>query len=176
MKHFCVFLCAAPPGGRDFTTGGGQRAVVGQTTFAGALAGASQTLIGAASGLAYKNGTLFVADSNRLGAGPINNRILIYHGINSRFPAPTEPPPGVGLRCPACGGKASLVLGQANFTTTDPGASQSGMQLPTDVATDGAVLAVADTNNNRVLIWKTIRQPTIRQPTSWWASPISQPR
>jgi len=140
----------------DFTTGQAGRAVIGQTTFAGALAGASQTLIGAASGLAYKNGTLFVADSNRLGAGPINNRILIYHGINSRFPAPTEPPPGVGLRCPACGGKASLVLGQANFTTTDPGASPSGMQLPTDVATDGTILAVADTNNNRVLIWKTI--------------------
>ena len=140
----------------DFTTGQAGRAVVGQSTFAGALAGASQTLIGAASGLAYKNGTLFVADSNRLGAGPINNRVLIYHGINSRFPAPTEPPPGVGLRCPACGGKASLVLGQANFTTTDPGASQSGMQLPTDVATDGSILAVADTNNNRVLIWKTI--------------------
>jgi uncharacterized protein (TIGR03437 family) len=140
----------------DFTTGQAGRAVVGQTTFAGAQAGASQTLIGAASGLAYKNGTLFIADSNRVGASPINNRVLIYHDINSRFPAPAEPPPGVGLRCPACGGKASLVLGQADFTTTDPGASPSGMQLPTDVATDGAILAVADTNNNRVLIWKTI--------------------
>lgn len=157
MRHFCVFfLFAAVSLAAEFTTGQAGRAVVGQTTFTGALAGASQSLIGAASGLAYKNDTLFVADSNRLGSSPINNRVLIYHHISSMFPPPDQAPPGVGLRCPACGGKASVVLGQPDFTTTDPGASQTGMQLPTDVATDGAVLAVADTNNNRVLIWKAI--------------------
>jgi uncharacterized protein (TIGR03437 family) len=157
MKHFCVFfLCAVLSMAAEFTTGQAGRAVVGQTTFTGALAGASQSLIGAASGLAYKNDTLFVADSNRLGASPVNNRILIYQHISSMFPPPNQQPPGVGQRCPACGGTASVVLGQTDFTKTDPAASQSGMQLPTDVATDGLVLAVADTNNNRVLIWKTI--------------------
>src|SRR5260370_20736262 len=95
----------------DSSTGQAGRAVGGQTTFTGALAGASQTLIGAASGLAYKNDTLFVADSNRLGASPVNNRILIYHRISGTFPPPDQPPPAVGLRCPACGGKASVVLG-----------------------------------------------------------------
>src|SRR5215471_13771011 len=157
MRHFCVFfVCAAVSMAADFTTGQAARAVVGQTTFTGSLSGASQTLIGAASGLAFKNDTLFVADSNRLGSSPINNRVLIYQRINSRFPAPEQEPPGQGARCPVCGGKASFVLGQPDFTTIDPGASQSGLQLPTAVATDGTVLAVADTNNNRVLIWKTI--------------------
>jgi len=157
MKHFYVFfLCAALSMAADFTTGQAGRAVVGQPTFTGAVAGASQTLIGAASGLAYKNDTLFVADSNRLGSAPINNRVLIYQHISSMFPPQDQEPPGQGARCPACGGTASVVLGQANFTTIDPGASQTGMQLPTAVATDGTLLAVADTNNNRVLIWHTI--------------------
>jgi len=143
----------------EFTTGQAARAVVGQTTFTGALAGASQTLLGAASGLAYKNDTLFVADSNRLGSTPVNNRVLIFRHISRMIPPQDQPRSGTGLRCPACGGTASTVLGQAGFTTTDPAASQSGMQLPTDVATDGNIVAVADTNNNRVLIWKTI--PTV---------------
>ena len=157
MKHFCVFfLSAALSMAAEFSTGQAARAVIGQPTFTGALAGASQSLIGAASGLAYKNDTLFVADSNRLGSSPLNNRVLIYQHISSMFPPPDQQPPGVGQRCPACGGTASVVLGQTDFTKTDPAASQSGMQLPTDVATDGAILAVADTNNNRVLIWKTI--------------------
>ena len=49
MKHFCVFfLCAALSMAADFTTGQAARAVIGQTTFTGALAGAGQSLIGAA--------------------------------------------------------------------------------------------------------------------------------
>ncbi len=140
----------------DFTTGQAARAVIGQSTFTGALQGASQSLIGAASGLAYKNDTLFVVDSNRLDANPINHRVLIYQHISSQFPSPEQQSPGQGRRCPVCGGTASVVLGQTDFTKTDPAASQSGLQLPTAVATDGSVLAVADTNNNRVLIWKTI--------------------
>src|SRR5690349_3249624 len=71
MKHFCVFfLLAAISMAADFTTGQAGRAVVGQSTFTGTLTGASQTLIGGASGLAFKNDTLFVADSNRLGSAP----------------------------------------------------------------------------------------------------------
>src|SRR5690242_6389414 len=112
MKHFCVFfLCAALSMAADFTTGQAGRAVVGQSTFTGALAGASQTLIGAASGLALKNDTLFVADSNRLGSSPLNNRVLIYQHISGLFPAQDQGPPSRGARCPACGGAASVVLG-----------------------------------------------------------------
>ena len=96
-----------------------------------------------------------MADSNRIGASPIDNRVLIYHNIASQFPPPTHEHKQ-GSRCPACGGAASVVLGQPDFTTTDAAATQTGMSLPTAVATDGTVLAVADTLNNRVLIWKTI--------------------
>ena len=57
-------------------------------------------------------------------------------------------------------GQASLVLGQPNFTTTiNPYLTQSGFRNPTYVATDGKILVVSDTDNNRVLLWKTI--PTI---------------
>src|SRR6266852_396970 len=157
MRHFCVLiLCSAVSMAADFTTGQAARAVIGQNIFTVADPGASRKLIGAVSGLAYANGTLFVADSNRIGAAPINNRVLIYHNISSQFPDPTQTEAKQGGRCPACGGQASVVLGQPDFTTTGPGSSQTGLQLPTAVATDGTMLAVADTDNNRVLIWKTI--------------------
>jgi uncharacterized protein (TIGR03437 family) len=143
----------------DFTTGQAARAVIGQATFAAAdipNTGATQSLIGAASGLAYVNDTLFVADSNRAGGTPINNRVLIYQHISSTFPPQEQQIEPQGARCPACGGTPSVVLGQPDFTKVDAVASQTGMSLPTAVATDGRFLAVADTNNNRVLIWKTI--------------------
>ncbi|MCU1272797.1 MAG: repeat containing protein, partial [Bryobacterales bacterium] len=139
----------------DFTTGQAARMVIGQRTFTAAEQGASQSMIGAAGGLAYANNSLFVADSNRIGAVPVNNRVLIYHNISSAFPAPGQEAPQ-GSRCPVCGGTADVVLGQPDFTKTDAAATQAGMRLPTDVATDGHILAVADTDNNRVLIWKTI--------------------
>jgi uncharacterized protein (TIGR03437 family) len=77
-----------------------------------------------------------------------------------------EIPPYSG-RCPVCGGQASEVLGQPDFLTTAGGTSAiittastpvtaSSMYQPTAVASDGTILAVADTSNNRVLIWKSI--------------------
>ena len=113
-------------------------------------------MLGAISGLAYANGTLFVADSNRAGATPINNRVLIYRDIAGEFPPQVQEPPAQKTRCPVCGGVANVVLGQVDFSQTNVAATQSGMSLPTAVATDGKVLVVADTDNNRVLIWKTI--------------------
>ncbi len=157
MRYFCVWLlglstCLAA----NFTHGQAARAVIGQPYFTAGLPGATQSLVGAVSGLAYANNTLFVADSNRAGASPINNRVLIYQNLSSQFPDPSVMPPNQGSRCPVCGGAANVVVGQANFTATNPAVSQSGLTLPTAVATDGQVLAVADTNNNRVLIWNSI--------------------
>ena len=51
---------------------------------------------------------------------------------------------------------AETVLGQANFTDTDFKTAAGGFRLPTAVATDGTMLAVSDTQNNRVLIWRNI--------------------
>ena len=143
----------------DFTTGQAARAAIGQRSFTVGetpTTGATNWQLGAISGLAYVNGTLFVADSNRAGAIPIDNRVLIYHDISGQFPPQEQEPRSQGSRCPACGGAADVVLGQPDFKTIDPAATQTGMSLPTAVATDGKVLAVADTDNNRVLIWKTI--------------------
>jgi len=52
-----------------------------------------------------------------------------------------------------------VVLGQADFTSIDYHITQTGFRLPTAVATDGHALAVADTANNRVMLWKSI--PTV---------------
>src|ERR1700686_3093041 len=76
MRYFCVWLlglstCLAA----NFTHGQAARGVVGQPYFTAGLPGATQSLVGAASGLAYANNMLFVADSNRAGASPINNRV-----------------------------------------------------------------------------------------------------
>lgn len=53
------------------------------------------------------------------------------------------------------GAPASVVLGQTNFTNSGSGNGQGQMQYPRGVWTDGTRLVVADTGNNRVLIWNT---------------------
>jgi uncharacterized protein (TIGR03437 family) len=147
--------CAA-----DFTTGQAARAVLGQPTFTAQNAGASDTVVGAIGGLAYAANTLFATDANRLGLLPNNNRVLIFNNIGQMLPAAdADIAPYMGP-CPVCGGRASVVLGQPEFTmtppTTLPAPSASNMRLPTAVASDGQMLAVADTANNRVLLWRTI--------------------
>ena len=60
-------------------------------------------------------------------------------------------------RCPVCLGTATVVLGQPDFATAELKAtSETALRDPSAVATDGVRLVVADSNNNRVLIWNTI--------------------
>lgn len=139
----------------DFTTGQAARLVIGQKTFTNADFGASNTLLGAVSGIAIASGNLIVADSNRYGASPINNRVVIFKDVAS-YPSPTDIPTIPGATCSVCRGQAAVVLGQPDFTTTTYSLNQKGLRLPTAVATDGKILAVADTDNNRILIWKSI--------------------
>src|ERR1700690_1421590 len=103
-------LLSGPCVGADFLTGQAARAVIGQPFFSAQNSGASSivagpaggprrprrptrlqgtpiTLLGSAGGVAYVNNTLFVADSNRLGLLPNNNRVLIYSGIQQMLPA-----------------------------------------------------------------------------------------
>lgn len=152
---------------------------MGQQAFSHIVQGASQTLLGGASGLAWANvnGTpeLFVADANNISAVPSNNRIMVFN--TSQVPgihADVASFAGAGgsSLCPLCGFPAIFELGQPDFTSTNPGinsapyqgtvnnqpAVQGYMTLPTAVATDGHVLAVADTKNNRILIWNTVPQ------------------
>ncbi|MFT3912966.1 MAG: hypothetical protein QM704_02435 [Anaeromyxobacteraceae bacterium] len=66
-----------------------------------------------------------------------NNRVLVW----STFP-------------PLDGIPADLVLGQPDFTTARDAASATGLSGPSGVTSDGAMLAVADTGHNRVLLWR----------------------
>jgi uncharacterized protein (TIGR03437 family) len=107
-------------------------------------------------GVAYANDILFVADSNRVGDLPVNNRVLFFSGISHMIPSPTAEIPVNSGRCPVCAQGASLVLGQADFTSNNFTTSAQGMRSPNGIATDGRYLAVADTGNNRILLWKEI--------------------
>ena len=72
-----------------------------------------------------------------------------------------------------CNFSAINVLGEPDYVTPNPTAgtlppslpaTQTNMYAPTAVASDGTILVVADTNYNRVLIYKSI-------PTTIDASP-----
>ncbi len=140
----------------EFTTGQAARLVIGQETFTAGMPGASAKLLGAAGGVAYVNDTLFVADANRLGAGPLNQRVLIYKNLSSQLPGPLDELPQ-GSLCPVCVGEADVVLGQKTFEDQDlHTAAADTLRVPLSVASDGVHVAVADTDNNRVLIWNSI--------------------
>jgi uncharacterized protein (TIGR03437 family) len=139
----------------NFVTGQAARLVVGQTTFTTANYGSTNQLLGAPSGIAIVNGVLWVADANRLGALPSNNRVLRFSDIPT-YPKPTDNPYVPGSLCSVCRGVASQVLGQPDFVSADTALTGSGMRNPTGIASDGTILAVADTDNNRILIWHSL--------------------
>jgi uncharacterized protein (TIGR03437 family) len=164
MKHLFLLALISSIGAQadNFLTGQAARAVIGQVTFTeeDVRVPTNQFVLGAVSGLAYANNELFVVDSNHIQATPVQNRVLIYHNLSGLIPGPTDEIPQ-GTRCPICvgntgHGSASVVVGQPDFRTTDFNLTQSGFSSPTGVASDGHILAVTDTDNNRVLIWKTI--------------------
>jgi uncharacterized protein (TIGR03437 family) len=162
VLSLCAGLALCQSG---YITGQAARLVIGQTTFT------SQNFIGdnnpvlqpnqelgSVGGVAYANNTLFVADSNRLGLLPIMNRVVMFTNINQMWPSPTAAIPAYSGRCPVCVNSAQLVLGQADFKAASnlPSRTQQGMNLPLAVASDGVHLAVADTANNRILLWNEI--------------------
>ena len=157
LKYCALFsLCAGVAFPQQFVTGQAARLVIGQTSFTSQAYGASNTLLGGAGGIAFANDTLFVADGNRVGFTPINNRVLMFEHISQILPQPLAQIPPFSGTCPVCGGQAALVLGQPDFLVTNFATSQVGMRNPSGIATDGQILAVADAENNRVLLWKSI--------------------
>jgi uncharacterized protein (TIGR03437 family) len=161
MKCIPVFLlCTAALFAQPFTfqTGQAARLVVGQPSgFTNQDTNSSDTTLGAASGVAVAGNTLFVADSNRIGATPSNNRVLLFTNLASQLPAPTAQLP-YNAKCPVCVGQANVVIGQPDFVTTTQNdtPTQSSVRNPQGVASDGVHLVVADTDDNRVLIWNQI--------------------
>jgi uncharacterized protein (TIGR03437 family) len=158
MKCISIFLfSAAVVCAADFTTGQAARLVIGQPTFTSQDSNSSDTILGAASGLAFAGDTLFVADSNRVGASPSNHRVLMFQNVSGMLPRPTDQLI-YNSKCPVCVGRATVVLGQPDFTTTTENlaATPTTLRLPTAVASDGVHVVIADTNHNRVLIWNRI--------------------
>ena len=144
-----------------FVNGQAARLVVGQPSFTRQAPVSSRETIGGAAGVAVAGGHLFIADGNEVGSTPLNNRVLIYEDLSSFIPGLDAelPQPGAALPdddfCPVCVGLPDTVLGQTDFDSFGPGLAD-GVQNPSAVHSDGTTLAVADTDNNRVLIWQTI--------------------
>jgi len=69
-------------------------------------------------------------------ADTFNNRVLVWN----QFPTRSGQPPDV-------------VLGQASFTTQAVATTQTGLNEPSAVTSTGLQLLVADSQNNRVLVW-----------------------
>ena len=157
LKYCAVFSLWAGVGlGQQYLTYQAARLVIGQPTFTAQASGTSNSLIGSAAGIAFAGNTLFLVDANRFGLNPVNNRVLLYTNITQSMPQPMDPIAAYIARCAVCVGTPTVVLGQPDFTTSAPDISQTGMRIPTAVASDGQILAVADTDNNRVLIWNSI--------------------
>ncbi len=159
MKVFLTFLATLSlASAQGLYPGQAARLVVGQPNFTAQASGADQNQLGAPGGLAFVNGKLFVADANRVGAAPLNHRVLIFNNFGANLPPVGFEFPVSGARCPACIGTADAVLGQSDFLGADYSLKPTAdtLRLPTAVASDGQRLAVADTDNNRVLIWNSI--------------------
>lgn len=150
LFSLCASVCL---GQSQFVTGQAARLVIGQTSFTSQTVGATSTILGASGGLAFAGDTLFVADSNNLGLVPDNNRILLFQHTSAALPAPTAEIPAYSGTCPVCVGEANVVLGQSDFLGSNYATTQAGLRQATAVATDGNIVAVADTGNNRVLLW-----------------------
>jgi len=124
------------------TNGANADVVVGQPDFTSSGSGTSKTEMGEVEAV-WSNGTkLVVADS-------FNNRVLIWNSIPTTNGAP-----------------ADVVVGQADFTSFAapfPPTAQS-LDRPFGVTSDGSRLFVADSDNNRVLMYSPF--PTSNNPTA----------
>lgn len=159
---FALCALAGVSQAQNFYSSQAARLVIGQNPFTNAYPGASDKLLGSITGVAYAADTLIIADGNNIGGTPVNHRVLIYRNVSSFIPDRKAVLPLTDPRCPACVGRADVVLGQPDFTTTElKPAAQNTLRNPLGVAYNGRVLAVADTDNNRVLIWRSL--PAVNQ-------------
>ncbi|WNG61205.1 hypothetical protein F0U59_45735 [Archangium gephyra] len=105
--------------------------VLGQPDFTSTEAGSGQENLDGPAGLASDGTRLAVADYR-------NNRVLLYPAL----PAST-------------GATPTLVLGQPALDTHAEGCGRDDLRLPKDVFIGHGKVLVADSGNNRVLVWNT---------------------
>jgi len=68
-----------------------------------------------------------------------NNRVLLWNSVPSSNNVPPD-----------------IVLGQPNFGTNNPGSALNQMNWPISASIAGGKLVVADTYNNRILVWNSL--------------------
>jgi hypothetical protein len=124
------------------SSGANADVVVGQSNFTSSISATSQTGLSEPEGLWTDGTRLVVADF-------FNSRVLIWNSI------PTTN-----------GAAADVVVGQPDFMSFDNPAPPTAQSLnePGAVTSDGTRLFVADSRNNRVLVYNTF--PTSNQPTA----------
>ncbi len=66
----------------QWVTGQGARAAIGQSSFTRQSPISAQDVLGGAGGIAVAGNRLFVTDGNRVGAFPVNNRVLIFENLS----------------------------------------------------------------------------------------------
>ena len=91
---------------KEWVTRQAARAVIGQPYPTRQNPASGQAILGASAGLAVAGDRLFVAEGNRIGGTPINNRVLIFNNVSSQLAAPTDEVTQNGTSCPLCGGTA----------------------------------------------------------------------
>lgn len=174
-------------------------AAIGQTTLSDMTCDVSQSRLGfGVVRVSVANGSAFIADSanNRVilwnsipaANGANANRAWGHEGSEAEFvsAAPNAGPYGDGMKAPrgmgvqngkvvladtqnnrvliwnsvpaVSGAPASIVLGQVDFRSSNPRSPPTAASLnaPEDAFYDGQRLFVADTGNNRVLIWNAL--------------------
>jgi hypothetical protein len=111
--------------------------VLGQADFAGFLANRGSTVN--ALGVAQQFGGIATNGSKFYLADYSNHRVLGWNSIPASATAAPD-----------------FVLGQTGFTSNGSGASATQLALPASVSITDTHLVVADSGNNRVLIWNTL--------------------
>jgi hypothetical protein len=106
--------------------------VLGQPSFTASNSGAGQAGLGRPGGLSSDGTRLAVADAS-------NSRVLLH----ATLPAST-------------GAVPTLVIGQPDFTSTTDNCARASLAFPEDVFIGHGKLVVADSANNRVLVWNTL--------------------
>ena len=110
--------------------------VLGQTKFSGTTRATTQSALNFPTAVVIAGSKLLVNDFS-------NSRVLIWNTLPKKSDTP-----------------ASVVVGQADFTSMEQTTSQTGLTLPeAGLAVAGGKLFVSDRENHRVMIWNTI--PTI---------------
>lgn len=116
-------------------SGTGAVGVLGQPGFGSSAASTERAGMNGPEGVAVGAGMMAVAEYG-------SNRVLIY----DKVPAPGEPMP-----------EPAAVIGQPDFQSSQPSCGPRGLFQPRGVAiTSGGKLIVADTQNNRLLVWNSI--------------------